>query len=68
MLIPGGSITNIAFSNPTDSVDVCLLCLFCVMSKRPLGQADHLFRGVLLGVCVRACECVNVCMCVCMCV
>jgi hypothetical protein len=37
-------------------VDVCLLCVFCVVRQRPLRRADHSYRGVLPTV-ARRCVC-----------
>ena len=37
-----------AVSNPAETMDVRLLCLFCVVLRR----ADHSFRGVPPSVCV----------------
>jgi hypothetical protein len=34
-------------SNPTGGMEVCLLCVLCVVSYRSLLPADHSFRGVL---------------------
>jgi hypothetical protein len=43
-------------SNPTGGMDVCLLCVLCVVGYRSLRRADHSFRGVLLTV-ARRCVC-----------
>ena len=41
------SLAGIAVSNP---VDVCLLCVPCVVRERFLRRAEHLSRGVLPSV------------------
>jgi hypothetical protein len=37
------------------SVSCYLLCRYCVSMYRPLRRADHLYRGVLMGIRVQLC-------------
>ena len=46
-LVYGRSPAAIVGSNPTRSMDVCLLCVLCVVRQRSLRRSDHSFRGVL---------------------
>jgi hypothetical protein len=43
---------GIVGSNPIGGMDVCLLWVLCTVKYRSLQWADHLFRGVLPGVCL----------------
>jgi hypothetical protein len=43
----GRSPAAIVGLNPTGSMDVCLLCVLCVVRQRSLRRADHLSSGVL---------------------
>jgi len=40
------SLAGIAGSNRTGGMDVCLLCVLCVVRKRSLLRADQSSRGV----------------------
>jgi hypothetical protein len=53
----GSSLAGIAGSNPVGSMDVCLLCLLCVVSQTQLRRADHASREALKNV---GCFCVIV--------
>jgi len=46
----GGSLAGAASSNPAAGMDVCLLCMLCVVRYRSLYRADHSSRGVLPSV------------------
>ena len=43
----GLSPAEIVGSNPTGGMDVSLLWVFCIVSYRSLGRADHSSRGIL---------------------
>ena len=43
----GRSPAEIVGSNPTGGMDVCLLCVLCVVRQRSLRRAGHSSRGVL---------------------
>jgi hypothetical protein len=43
----GGSPAEIVGTNPTKGMDVCLLCVLCVVRYRSLRRADHSSRDVL---------------------
>ena len=54
----GKPIAEIAGSNPTGGMYVCLLWVLCVVRQRSLRRADHLSIGVLqFRVCVSAWSC-----------
>jgi hypothetical protein len=57
------SIAAIEGSNPAESMDVRLWCLFCVVRQRSVRRADHSFGGILPSVCVCVCVCVCLIMC-----
>ena len=46
-LVCGRSHAEIAGSNPTEGMDICLLCVLCVVKQRSLRQTDHSSRTVL---------------------
>jgi len=46
------SMGEIAGSNSSGGIDVCLFYVFCVFRYNSLRRADHSSRGVLLSVCV----------------
>ena len=46
----GRSFFEIAGSNPAGDMDVCLLCVLCVIRKRSFSRADHFSRGILQSV------------------
>jgi hypothetical protein len=53
----GSPIAEIAGSNPTGGMDVCLLWVLCVVRQRSLRRAYHSSRGVLQSVvCVSECD------------
>ena len=53
----GSSLVGTVGSNPVGSMDICLLCLLCVVSQTLLRWADHSSREVLKSV---ECFCVIV--------
>ena len=54
--VHGRSLAGIAGSNPSGGMDVCLVCVLCVVRQRSLRLAEHSSRGVLPGVSVFECD------------
>ena len=50
------SLAEIACSNPTGGMDVCLLWMLCVVRYRSLFRADHSSRGVIPTVLRHLCD------------
>jgi hypothetical protein len=50
----GRSLAATAGSNPAECMDVCLLCVLCIVRYRSPRRADPLSRGVLLSVMVKS--------------
>jgi hypothetical protein len=46
-LVCGPLVAGIAGSNPTEVMDVCLLCVYVVLSCVVRGISDHSSRGVV---------------------
>jgi hypothetical protein len=46
----GRSVVEIVGSSRAGGVDVCLLCLLCVVGYGSLRRADHSFKGILPSV------------------
>ena len=52
----GCSLAGIVGSNPAEGMDVCLVCVLCVVRYRSLLWADHSSRGVLPECGVSECD------------